>query len=84
MDYDKIPDETKEELSRYAWQRFQPGGFITAVLANDLMGAIGRADHDNIQCIPEICSYVYNVMPANCHGNMGIVNDWLQFRDHRE
>ena len=71
----------KDTLDRYANSRIPTGGFLQAVLENDLMEAVGRADDINRYRLHEICSYVYNNMPASCHGNKEIVNAWLRGDD---
>lgn len=40
------------------------GGFVTAVLANDLVGAAGRADEVNIRRLAEYASFLHNEMPG--------------------
>jgi hypothetical protein len=55
----------------------EPGSFFTAVLANDLMGAFDRADHINERAMKDICSWVYNEAPSNCHGSYAIVENWI-------
>ncbi len=72
--------ETKESLDRYARDRIPTGGFLRAVLANDLMEAMGRADESNRDDLFQICEYVYNDMPSNCHGSYGTVDTWLALR----
>ena len=69
--------ETKESLDRYAKNRIPTGGFLRAVLANDLFEAIGRADLQNRYDIFEICSYVYNKIPSTCWGSYDTVEAWL-------
>lgn len=64
-----IPIHTQGALSRYVEEGYMPGGFLTAVLCNDLMGAIARADGENIHAIKEICMFVYNRIPADAWGN---------------
>ena len=54
-----------------------PGDFLMAVLSNDLMESIGRADQGNLGDLFEICSYIYNKMPYNCHGSPNRVHEWL-------
>lgn len=68
---------TKETLDNYVTQNWEPGGFCQAVLENDLMGALGRADMENRSDIFEICQYVYNELPAECHGSRAAVTSWL-------
>jgi hypothetical protein len=39
-----------------------PGGdFVQAIVNNDLMGAFGRADHINRECIGFYCKLLYNL-----------------------
>lgn len=45
------------------------GGFLRAVLANDLMEAIRRGDESSLENLPAICRYIYNDIPANVHGS---------------
>ena len=64
-----IPAHTQGALARYVECGFMPGGFLTAVLNNDLFGAVTRADELNVQVLPEIVRYVYNELPASCWGS---------------
>lgn len=73
----EIPQNIKQSLDMYATNHIEPGGFLRAVLENDLMRAVGSADYINKNLLPEICSYVYNEMPASCHGSKEIVQQWL-------
>jgi len=70
--------EIKKSLDRYVKNRIPTGGFLQAVLSNDLMRAVRKADHINIAKLPEICRYVYNEIPGNCWGSPEIVKKWLQ------
>ena len=45
--YDLLPEHIRGAMKRYIEDRLQPGGFLEAVLSNDLAGAFGRADHIN-------------------------------------
>lgn len=40
------------------------GDFMTAVLSNDFVGAVGRADDYNREIILDWASYLYNEMPG--------------------
>ena len=71
----------KESLDKYAKDRIPPGGFLIAVLANDLMEAMGRADENNRYNLHDICSYVYNNIPSGCHGSYDIVDAWLDRKE---
>lgn len=69
--------EIKESLQRYVDNKIPTGGFLTAVLSNDLKEACVRADHINIRRIPEIVAYCYNNIPAICWGSRERVQAWL-------
>ncbi len=72
-----IPEHTKDALDRYVNDRLPPGGFLTAVLSNDLKGAVARADHINIQHIPDIVIHCFNEIPSGCWGSPEAVERWL-------
>lgn len=61
-----LPSHVLQELEAYkAGQHPYPfGSFLTAILANDLVGATGGADEQNKWLIPEYASYLYNNMPG--------------------
>jgi len=42
---------------------YSGGSFVQAVVDNDLMGAIGRADHINITFLKFYCQLIYNFNP---------------------
>lgn len=64
-----VDEFIKESLSRYVEHRISPGGFLTAVLENNLMEAVGRADAINMRNLHEISKYVYNELPSNVWGS---------------
>jgi hypothetical protein len=66
-----------ESLDRYAKEGCPTGDFLRAVLENNLMEAMGRADIYNRDCLFEICEYVYNHIPLSCHGSPEKVRAWL-------
>ena len=75
-----IPNHTKESLDRYVNHKIMPGGFLQAVLTNDLFGAIGQADRENRAALADICIYIYNELPGNCWGSKDIVWKWVESR----
>jgi hypothetical protein len=68
---------TKESIDNFVEHGLRPGDFLMAVLSNDLMEAIYRADAQNQEDLIEICRYVYNEIPGNCWGNRTRVLDWM-------
>jgi hypothetical protein len=55
-----------------------PGGFLTAVLCNDLFLAVSRADHMNQACLSEIAKWIYNSMPMAARGSEDQMMDWCR------
>lgn len=80
MSYYGVPTHTQGALIRYIVNRFEPGGFLTAVLSNDLFGAVNRADRENLQALENICQFVYSDMPASSWGSPERVSAWLDRR----
>ncbi len=77
MDYTKISPGIIEVIREYADQHHETGGFLRAVLSNDLAEAVGIADEDNLKVLPEIVAYCYNEIPSMCWGTSKKVKDWL-------
>ncbi len=75
-----IPETLRESLLRYAESHVPTGGFLAAVLANDLFGAAGRADDVNGRLLPEICTWIYCNLPANSYGSPEAVAAWTSCR----
>ncbi len=73
-----IPHEILMGLARYINQRILPGGFLRAVLSNDLMGAVCRADPDSLAALQHICKFLYNHCPSPCHGSKEKMIAWIE------
>ena len=76
-----VPQEIKDSLQRYVEDYVPTGGFLQSVLENDLTGAFARADARNFEVLGHIVGYVYNSVPATCHGSAKIVELWLHRGD---
>lgn len=63
-------------LWRWIEKRTDPGGFLTAVLCNDLSGAVSRADDRNVELIPNFVKLLYNFAPADCWGSEQKFYEW--------
>ena len=69
---------TKEGLDLYRKMGCPPGGFLRAVLSNDLGGVFRSGDEDNLADLFEIMKYVHWNLPAICHGSPEKVEAWLE------
>jgi len=73
-----IPERTLDGIKRYVEDRIPPGGFLTAVLENNLKESFARADDENLVTIFELVSYIYNRIPFICWGSPEKVKKWLK------
>ena len=76
-DYNHIPPALKEALERYTNEGCPVGDFLQAVIANDFLMAVGRADMHSMQALPAIACWVYNEMPSPCHGSKSVYRAWI-------
>jgi len=80
-----IPPHMMDGLTRYIEHGIAPGGFLTAVLENNLREACARADDINIRNLPAYIAYLYNDAPSACWGSPEKVDAWVaNFRDPRD
>lgn len=75
-----IPVHTQGALELWVSEGICPSGFLTAVLCNDLFGAVNRADSRNISALPEIVSFIYNEVPSNAWGNAQTMRDYAKVK----
>lgn len=78
-----VHDYNQEAFENYLIHGLRPGGFVTAVLANDLFQAAGRADFVNREHLASVASWVYQNCPAQSFGSYQAVEDWCEDRDGR-
>jgi hypothetical protein len=76
--YCVIQQSTIRTINDYVTDGLKPGSFTRAVLANDLMEAVGRADMVNLKRIPAICTYIYCEVPSVCRGSYAAVEIWIR------
>lgn len=84
----EVPDyiaklHTLPEHMRYGVQAWiehgansYPGHFLTALLSNDFMGLIGRADEENVAALKAYATYLYCYAPSGCYGSPAKVAAW--------
>ena len=72
-----IPEYTKVSIDAYVKDKIPTGGFLYAVLTNNLFEAMSRADSNNLLAMHDICSYIYNNTPSSCWGSPEKVKEWL-------
>ena len=68
VDMHACPPELKKSLRAYVEGR-PTGGFLRAVLENNLQKAVLRADAENLRLIPEIVAFVFDEVPTFARGS---------------
>ena len=65
-------------LELYRDEHRPTGGFLRAVLENDLLEAVGRADPVSLAAIREIVLWAHWELPGGSHGSPAAVEAWLR------
>ena len=66
-----------KDAKRYIEFGMEPGSFMLAVLANDLIGAFLRADHDNREAMFQWVKFL-QAIPTNAWGSYEEVNKYME------
>ena len=75
--YDRLPEHMQEGARAYVEQGREPGGFLRAVLENNLSEACGRADHINQYKMDTWACWLYNECPVPAWGSPEAVDAWI-------
>lgn len=78
-EYAAIPEHTRNALLRYARNHIKAGGFIEALVSNDLMNAVGRADSVHKPIIGECVLWLMNQAPSGCFGSAAKYDEWISY-----
>lgn len=73
-----LPEHIREGARLYIEHGIKPGGFLSAVICNDLRGALGKADDINRTAIFEIVQFFYMDAPAICWGSPEAFSAWVE------
>ncbi len=72
-----IRPDMLEALRDYVTYGRPLGWFLTKVLENNLVEALGAADDENLVTIPAFGAWLYNEAPSRCWGSAEKVAAWL-------
>lgn len=84
VDYSLLPGHLQDGMRRYVEHGVPPGGFLTAVLENDLMEAFKRADSSSQRGMLNIILFMYNEMPMGIYGSPELVKAWVEANRPKE
>ena len=72
-----VPVHLREGLRRYVDEKVETGGFLRAVLENDLKEAVTRGDTASMDGLTCVVGYLFNQAPEACWGSKEAVKKWL-------
>lgn len=71
-----IPAHMHDGVTRWIENGFMTGDFMTALMSNDLIEAMGRADDDNANAMRNWCIFLVSYAPRGCFGSISRVSNW--------
>ena len=78
IDYSTVPvSYMAGAMQRYVEQGIEPGGFMSAMLCNDLEATVMRADGMNVVHIPHWVAWMSEHLPPACWGPYQRYEDWM-------
>jgi hypothetical protein len=78
VDYSLLPEHMQDGARRYIENHIEPGGFMRAVLENNLVEAFARADSINAEHMPQWAQWLYWQCPSSAWGSKSTVDRWLK------
>ena len=78
-----VPEHCIGGLVAYIVQGRPVGDFLTALLSNDLMGALRRADDVNMYALHAYGRFLHNAAPYSCYGSADAVAKWLKMHSEK-
>lgn len=73
-----IPEHIRAGMGRYVRHGVQPGSFLTAVVCNNLAGALAHGDRSCTANLRLIVDWFYNEVPASCWGTPEKMKAWMK------
>lgn len=77
---DRLPDHMRQGVRDYIEYGLPPGGFLGAVLSNQLAEAFARADSINRAAMGDWAAWLWDEAPNECWGSPATVNAWCEAR----
>jgi hypothetical protein len=81
INWGRIPEHMRGGIIRYIDHGIEPGHFLTAVICNDLKGAVARGDDENQQILPDYVKLFYNYAPGECWGSKANMEGWIKLKN---
>lgn len=78
-DYSNIPEHLVEGLDRWLRHGIAPGGFLRAVLSNNLIDSVVRADLSSREALPRLVQFLLEQAPAGSYGRPSVLSDYPSY-----
>lgn len=65
-------------LRRYVLKGRRGGDFMWALMSNNFVAVVGRADDDVRKVLPDLANYLWNRCPSTCWGSQEEANAWVK------
>jgi hypothetical protein len=75
-EYGDAPVKVLAAINRWVGYRDYPGGFVSRLLCNDLIGTVRSADEASLAALPILLRYLHNEVPTQCYGSEDKVTAW--------
>ena len=72
-----LPPHMYDAMRRYVIDHHPPGGFLRALMENDLLLALAKADTENAIALTRWGQFLYNYCPPDCYGSPAAVEAWI-------
>ncbi len=73
-----LPPYMMEGIIEYVMIGREPGGFLTSLLSNDLVGTYQKADPENTRFLREWIKWMWLAIPSVCWGSRKEVRKWRE------
>jgi hypothetical protein len=81
---DMLPERCREGIRRWIEEGILPGSFLRAVLSNDFMAAVCRADDFNRPHLVDFAHFLHGYAPSGCFGSPDVLQTWRGLGRARE
>jgi hypothetical protein len=79
-----VPRDFADPMANYLVYGYEPGGFFTALLANDFFAAI-QSSHpaSTVEALKCLVGWINDCMPPEAYSSYHRVGEWLHLREDR-
>ena len=73
-----VPEHLTKAIVQFVYEGKPLDGFLSSVFADELYGAVMRADPESLAALKDTILFVYNELPGSCHGSLKRVIVWTE------